>query len=102
MALVVKTLTAVAVASTGTAVQISSTPIYATAVIIFVPSGNTGEMYVGGSSVSSANGIVVAKEKSFSISAEDLKQGEIDLSTIWVDAANNDDEVRVTYLKSGS
>lgn len=59
------------------------------AVDIHADSGNAGVCYVGNANVSSANGRVLQAEQSISIAVDDL-------SSIYVDAANNDEDV--TFL----
>lgn len=94
------TLDAVVVAAAGTAVPISATVIRSGSVIIEAHPDNTGDMYVGDSNVDATNGITLQPGQSVEISGNHLRNGddEIILSDIYVDAATNGDEVRVSYL----
>ena len=97
-----KTISAVAVAAAGTAVQVSSSEIRTQSVIIQAPVDNTGDIFVGDSSVDSANGIIIRPGNSLDFTGDNMGQGgdfEINLSDLYVDAATNGDEVRVMYVE---
>jgi hypothetical protein len=57
---------------------------------------------VGGSDVDSTHGIHLAAGASLVLEAPGTPAAFIDLSTIWIDAANNDEYVNVLYLKRAS
>lgn len=75
----------------------------ASSVKFYAPSGNTGIVYIGDSTVSATNGIPVAAGAVASLAdflpqekAEDIL---IDLSLVYVDAATSGDAVVVSYLE---
>jgi phosphoheptose isomerase len=58
---------------------------------------NTGNVFIGFSSTGGQNYRVLEPGDSFTISSDEAN--DLDLSLIYVDAANNDDAVVVTALK---
>lgn len=102
MALLPVTLGKVVVATAGTAVPLADSALPAYAVIVQALKANTGTVYVGDSSVdeSSAVGHALAAGESFVINGINLPRGleEMMLNDFYVDAANNNDGVHVTYL----
>lgn len=89
------------VATSGTRERLSATSILATSVIIQGLAGNTGNIYVGGSDVSSALCMVeLDAGVAITLSAADLgpEAGLIDIKDIWIDAGTSADGVNVGYL----
>jgi len=90
------------VATAGTRVQLSSSAIYAKKVFIVASTSNAGLIYIGGSDVSSTNGFPLANTAPGNrVDLGDLTIGGSseawDLSQVYVDAANNDEDVFVLY-----
>jgi hypothetical protein len=75
------------VTTAGTAVALAGSQALRTGVYVTAPTGNAGLVYVGGSSVSAANGTPLAAGERVFIAVANL-------STIYVDAATNGDTVR--------
>jgi hypothetical protein len=98
MAVVIKTLSQVTVATSGTEQRLSATDVeYVVKVILSVPAANTGTMYVGDSGVNVNNGIAIIKGTSLEIAAP---QGDfLDVKNMYVDAATDGDKINVTVLK---
>lgn len=88
----------VTVPTAGTAVPVSSTQLTCTGVEFYVPSTNTGVIYIGGSNVDNTMR-PIAKTGSWSPPDTALSgtSGMYDLSQIYVTSANNNDTVIVTY-----
>ena len=87
----------------GVATQILSTKIYASSVICYADNLNTGNIYMGGPTVSVTNGIPISKNMSNSL-AYDLvwgANGKIDLSSIYFDTDTSGNKVRVVYVPWG-
>lgn len=79
------------VATPGTAVALSDTPLEVLRVDIIALSTNTGIVALGTRNVSQ----VVGSETGFSLSANEIVSlTNIDLSTVWIDAAVADEGVR--------
>jgi len=87
--------TTVTVTNAGTRVQVSTTPVWATLVILQADPNNTGQIYVGGSNVSSSNGIVLQPLDGLTITPAQGRR--VDLREIWVDASTNNQSVRVMW-----
>lgn len=89
-----------AVAAAGTAVPLAASKTFARKLRISAPAGNTGVVYLGDSNVDSTNGYVLAAGGTLPL--EDMlgstdERVVVDLNTIYVDAANNDDSVTFVY-----
>jgi len=98
MALKLVTKSLVTVVTTGTRVQISTTAgDMANSVSLQASSGNMGIVHVGDGTVTTANGHELAAGEVLVINAFDkpFNLEELDLSLLWVDAANSGDTVRV-------
>jgi hypothetical protein len=93
-----KILGAVVVDAAGTSEQITASAISVYAVFIQAEPTNTGKIYVGDSTVTSSNGVVLSPGCAYTIDAKEWGVNEILLSDIYVDAATSGDEVRVQYL----
>jgi len=78
------------VSTAGTRVQLSSSTAIKTVTIRSYAS-NTGLIYVGDSSVTSANGFQLSPQETVSLDIANL-------SSIWLDAQNNGDGVSYIYL----
>lgn len=90
----------------GTAVPISSTPIFTPEFEIYVPTGNTGSAYIGNIDVENSSGadggwiprtkgevITFTASENVSMSSGDF----FDLSKIYVDVNTSGDDVIVQY-----
>lgn len=98
MALALKTLAQVTVATSGTEQRLTSNHISnVEAIYISAPAANTGSIYVGDSSVATTRGIEIPKGTSFTIMAP--RGDMINIRDIYVDAANNGDKCNITYLQ---
>lgn len=91
----------ITVAAAGTAVTISATEIPVTSVIIEADASNTGNIYIGDSSVDATNGITAVPGESINVSTDDIPRqaDEFILSDIFVDADTNDNKARIAYVK---
>lgn len=91
----------VTVATAGTAVQISSSEIMTPFIEVYVPSGNTGAVYIGDLTVDST-WIPRSAGSIYRFSASergDVTKGDyFDLSLVYIDAANSADTAIVQYL----
>lgn len=102
MALELVTKSLVTVAAAGTRVQITTTVgDMVNSVSLQASSGNSGIIFVGGSTVDSTNGHELAAGEVLVINAFDRPTNleELDLSKLWVDAATSADTVRVMSIK---
>lgn len=103
MALKLKTDSAVNVATAGTRVQLTSSDTIFSSIIIQAKSANTGIIYVGDSSVSSANGLELSAGESLEISGDLRNEGQTDelvMSDLWIDASVNGEGVKIArYIK---
>jgi len=90
-----------AVAAAGTAVQLTATTTLVRSVEIHArknkTTANTGDVYVGFAGGSGNQNRVLAPGDPFTITAIDEEM--IDLSQIWIDAANNGDAVTWSAVK---
>jgi hypothetical protein len=92
------------VASAGTRVRLTATPTYAQAVIFEAHEANTGSLYVGNASVSTASYVKrITAGNSFSINARPNARpgpdgGMIELSQFWVDSGTAAQVVCVSYI----
>lgn len=90
------------VATAGTAVPLSATQVLSESVWVIASTANTGDVYVGGSDVDSDTGFVLdnaAPNNRLDLS-QILSRGTNecwDLSKIYIDAANSDEDVFVLY-----
>jgi hypothetical protein len=90
----------VTVTTAGTRVQITSSHIVTTNIIIQALSGNTGTVYVGNSSVSSSLCMVaLAAGAAITLTpgAMGNDMGGLDLSEFYIDASQNSQSVNVGY-----
>ena len=90
----------------GTPVRISSTKLYVTEFEAYIPTGNTGSIYIGNSGVQNSNGlnggwIPRTKGEVLSFSASENASSSsgdyFDLSEIYVDANTSGDDVIIQY-----
>lgn len=89
------------VAVAGTAERLSTTSILVREVVVQALA-NTDNIFIGGSDVSSANGIILTPLKSFTVSDMLTGKGEeeyVNLKDIWIDAVVGGEGVRVLYLE---
>lgn len=102
MAVKIFTLADVPVPVAGTRVQITSTNTPVSSVIFQAKPTNTGLIYIGDASVSSVRGITLNTSQTFAVTADMSGRSggdEMVLSDWYVDAATNNDSVRVLYTK---
>ena len=101
LAIKLTTLTNVTITTAGTAVQVSSSAIMVNAVFVQAHENNRGNVYIGDSNVSATQGIAIGPGQPFQYSGHPQIQllGEFLLSDVWVDSAEDADEVRVSYFK---
>lgn len=97
-----KTPSVVTVATAGVPVPLSATELLVNSVIVQWNDGNLGEVYLGEADVNINKALKLnATCPSFGLSADDTMSDEdncvIDLSKLYVDAANNGDKVFVAY-----
>lgn len=97
MAAVFTTLPQVTVATAGTEQRLSANPI-SNVIKIYVsaPSTNTGNIWVGDSSVAVGRGVEVVKGTTLPITAEPGML--LDINNIYVDVATSGDKASVAYL----
>lgn len=80
----------------------SGTSRLCTTVIIQALTGNTGNCYVGDSTVAAALGLQLAPGASITLNADQDLENEdktyIDLADIWVDAATNGNKVNILVV----
>ncbi len=79
------------VGSAGDAEKLTDTVTPCKFINIFAKAGNTGNVFVGGSTVSSSRGMVLEQARSTDWFAID------DVSKIYIDAANSSDGVQFAY-----
>jgi hypothetical protein len=84
----------VTVASAGTAVRFTTSPTPLKYLLIDVPSGNTGSVYIGDSTVASNNSPAIARgtTREFTF-RHDAEESPGELSDFYVDAANTSDVI---------
>lgn len=95
------TSTTATVSTAGTRVQISTdTTIRTPYVVIQASSANAGTIYLGGSTVSSTNGLELFPGESYIFNAETSREGNrvYRLSDIYLDSSANGLICRVMYL----
>lgn len=98
----IKTLDPVAVSSPGTAVTLTPTHIYATAVYLQAYDTNAGSVYVGDSTVTSSNGAKISPGEVWQIACDTYPTSfgvlRFDLNQIYIDASSPGDTVRVQII----
>ena len=88
------------VTSAGTAEPLSSVPKHVWQVRVKATAGNTGIIYIGDSTVSSANGYSLSEKEEIDISAIFAKDNFIlDLNEIYIDSSVNGEGVSLAYLE---
>jgi len=80
------------VATAGSAVQLTATATPCKLINIFAKAGNTGNIFVGSSTVSSSRGMVLEQARSTDWFPID------DVSKVYIDAANNNDGVQYAFV----
>lgn len=96
------TLSVVTVAAAGTAVALGSIECFS--FVVQAETGNTGNVFIGDSTVDSTTGIILTPGSSINIGGDMMGQAgdfELSLANFYVDAATNGDKVRVFVLKRG-
>jgi len=100
MATLIKTF-AKTVTTAGTRVALSASRLMVPSFVIRANAANTGVIYIGDVTVTSANGMFLAASEAnnkFGISVNGGKYREFDLSKVYIDASVNGEGVRVEYL----
>jgi hypothetical protein len=87
------------VATAGTKVQVSTTPLWARGVILSAPAANAGVVYFGDVGVSSSAGLYLAPGAVVELKFASQVDCAIDLSGQYVDAATNGDKLSIGYLE---
>lgn len=84
----------------GVATALSATQIFCASVIIYADNLNTGNVYIGGPSVSVSNGIPLRANQSQNLSYDLVwgGNGKIDLSKIYLDTDQTGNAVRIVYV----
>jgi len=93
----------VTVAASGTAVQLSSSSIFAHSVVFQGDPSNTDLVYIGDSDVDATSGLALGAEDIYSLGGQNRARGgdsNYDLSDIWVDAAVGGEKLRYFYVKA--
>lgn len=90
-----------AVTTAGTRVQLTSTATLADNLVIQAIKTNTGNIFLGDSSVSSTRGFTLVPGQFISFEGSRRRDGSdyLDLSTFWLDCATNGDGVQWAYYK---
>jgi len=99
MAVKAITGTVVTIAAAGTAQQASTTAIPISSITFQAESGNTGNTFIGDSTVDSTDGLVLEPGLDITFTVVDSQTDEFILSDFWIDAATNGDKVRFSYIK---
>ena len=86
-----------AVAAAGTRVQLTTTHTACAEVTIMPDPGNTGNIYVGGNTVSSANGLTLIKTAA-PVKFSGGAANPLNLEDFWIDAATNADAALYVYI----
>jgi len=76
----------VSVTTAGTAVALASSSVSISKVTIKANAGNTGDIFVGDSGVTSSNGLILAAGESVDVSIDDLNK-------VYIDSATNGDGI---------
>lgn len=100
MAQIIKTF-ARNVTTAGTAVPLSTSKIYTTSFAVRAKKTNSGDLYIGNSDVTAANGMYLQPQESNEKTAQPVSRGVIqlfDLSKIYMNAASSGDGAIVEYL----
>ncbi len=94
-------LATVVTTTAGTPVAVSNSSLLVSSVIFYGDSTNTGNVYFGDQTVTTSNGIPIAKNQGWPISFDNQygNNNIIDLSTIYFDSDNTGNKVRVAYIK---
>jgi hypothetical protein len=91
-----------AVAAAGTAEALQASQLYTKECIIKAPSANTGNVFIGDSTVAAANGFVLAPGEELDLAAmltDPAEETVFDLNEIYADVAVNGESVVVIYLE---
>lgn len=80
----------------ASAVRLSSSSLRTTFLVIYAPTGNMGDVYIGNSSVSSTNSIPLDSGDSFSYPPQG-NSATYDLTAIWLACTVPGDTVRYNY-----
>lgn len=91
------------VTTAGTRVQITTSDIRSSSILIQADSANSGRIYVGDSTVASTLGVALTAGQSLTIDADNIRgtTEEFKLSDIWLDSSANGDSAHIFYLGRG-
>lgn len=84
----------------NTRVQLCSTQYYTPAVVVTAAHGNTGNIYVGDSTVgSAAYSVVLSAGQTYTLTGITVggTQEDIDITKLYADTATNGNDVHVSY-----
>lgn len=92
------------VTTAGTRVRLSSTSILSESILVIAAAANTNNVYVGGSDVSSTNGIPLSPGQSIVLQGAAARNSseQINAKEIWLDADTNGNIARYLYIKQVS
>lgn len=93
------------VTTAGTRVQLSTSNLYASSLIIRAKTANTGVIYVGDVTVTSSIGMFLAAGESNELSGPPTKYGvplQFNLKNIYIDSSVSGEGVIVEYVTEGS
>jgi hypothetical protein len=85
--------------TSGVAESLSSTPLTVYNAIIVADAANTGNIFVGGSSVSTTNGIPVEPGNTLTLAVEVERNSEIDLSEVYLITNTTGNTVRIACFR---
>lgn len=88
----------ITVTTAGTSKPLSTTSLAAMEIYVSAPSGNTGSVFVGDSTVSSTRGIEIPKGTTQKLCIEMGRN--MDLKDWYVDAATSGDKLNVVFIKN--
>jgi hypothetical protein len=85
----------------GTAQKLSAAEIAVEAILIFADATNVGTIYLGGTGVTSSNGIPLTAGQEIPIYTDRAHgaTADIDMSTIYINGDSTGDKVRIIYMK---
>lgn len=101
MAIQLASIPPVAVASSNVAVPLIATVLWCTSATLQAEATNVGNVYIGGSDVTSTNGAFVSAGESIEIAGDEIngRQEEFDLSRVYINASTIGNGVRIIIFK---
>ncbi len=91
-------VTQITVTTAGTRKQVSTTSLNVRSAIIQALTTNAGKLYVGGVAVDSTHCLTLDPGQSVTLELPGDPLGEIDLTAVYLDAANSGDKANVLYM----